>query len=291
MQKSRSLPRLEGPQKFPKIRVVHHLDPAHIALREKRLGMRLVERKDTGPKTPAEVFAAIDDMWTQRTRSGTVQERRDLLAQYMASTLDVAERGKETGTQMQQEVPQPVITIPSDPAEVFQSLDTYATNSSPRTTVEALDECSLQMAQLLEEVAKTDGVLQRDLDVLEDGQVDEKVVEETPAEVVARDPGPALLAARQVPSLFREIDAHLPRSKRRAYETLRSAGAVDIHRYIEENFEGALERRDDGVQWAHKVLFRKDRHPGQATWTRKALQMLDAEREERRLGLGLGGEY
>ncbi|CAE7509947.1 Prpf4b [Symbiodinium microadriaticum] len=291
MQKSRSLPRLPGPgqQKFPRIRVVHRLDPAHIALREQRLGIQLTEKKETRPRTPSVVFGEIEEMLAQEKISWSSKERRVLLADQMANTLDVASRGAKAAAKLNQPAPEVEIVIPKEPEEVFENLDSFVPDSVPRKLAEALDECSVSMGNLLEEVAKTDSMLQRDLES-EFWQEDEKVVEETPAEVVARDPGPALLAAREVPALFKDIEAHLPRSKRKAYETLRSAGAVDLHRYLEENFEGALERRDDGMQWVHRVMHRKDRVPGQSVWTKKAprLQLLDSERFERRLELGLG---
>ncbi|CAJ1336572.1 unnamed protein product [Effrenium voratum] len=140
------------------------------------------------------------------------------------------------------------------------------------------------------QVAHIDGVLQRDVEASEARAVRSvpELVEETPAEVVARDPGPALLAAREASSLFGEIDTVLPRSKLKAYEMLMRTGAVDVHRFVEENMQGALNRGDEGVAWVQKVLSRKDRNPGQANWTKKALSHLEQEKADRRVALGLG---
>ncbi|OLP95145.1 Retrovirus-related Pol polyprotein from transposon TNT 1-94 [Symbiodinium microadriaticum] len=78
----------------------------------------------------------------------------------------------------------------------------------------------------------------------------------------------------EVPALFKDIEAHLPRSKLRS--------AVDLHRYLEENFEGALERRDDGMRWVHRVMHRKDRVPGQSVWTKKAPRFTVEQQQQQR---------
>eukprot|EP00439_Symbiodinium_sp_Y106_P014517 s3681_g2.t1 len=238
MQKSRSLPRLPcaGESRGTLTPVV--------------LGIQLTEKKETRPRTPSVVFGEIEEMLAQEKISWSSKERRVLLADQMANTLDsllrkgrsmsklqlsarqdVASRGAKAAAKLNQPAPQVEIVIPKEPEVIFENLDSFVPDSAGshvemvdagairRKLAEALDECSVNMANLLEEVAKTDSMLQRDLesefwqDPLLSETEDEKVVEETPAEVVARDPGPALLAAREVPALFKDIEAHLPRSK------------------------------------------------------------------------------
>lgn len=296
MRKSQSLPRIPGAkrQTFPKIRVVPLHDANHIALREKRLGIQLTEK----PRklTPEEVFAEIDQMFAKQsfTREEDLQEdfqeRKLSLDRNLTFALESTKRSKEAGAMLQNDVPEPKPPEPElPPTELFQTLDDLTAVESPSRsskTTEGLEQCAEQLATLIEKVAHIDGVLQRDI---ESTEVIVSEVEDTPAEVVAKNPGPALLAAREAPTLFKELDSHIPRSKLKAYDVLLRAGAVEVHRYVEENMNSALSRRDEGCQWVSKVLNRKDRNPpGHSSWCKRALQKLEGEREDRRIQFGLG---
>lgn len=295
MQKSQSLPRIPGAkrQHFPKIRVVALNDAKHIALREQRLGIQLTEKPRK--KTPEEVLAEIDEMFLKQTLASQdvfLQEKKISLDQHFSTALEAARRTAETASMLQNDVPEPKPPEPELPAvELFQTLDDLSGIDSPSRSskaTEGLELCAEQLSTLIEKVAHTDGVLQRDI---ESSEVLISEVEETPQEVVAKNPGPALLAAREAPKLFKEIDSGIPRSKLKAYDVLLRAGAVEVHRYVEDNMNSALARRDEGVQWVSKVLTRKDRNPaGHSMWCKRALQKLESEREDRRIQFGLGSD-
>lgn len=221
-----------------------------------------------------------------------LQEKKISLDQHFSTALEAARRTAETASMLQNDVPEPKPPEPELPAvELFQTLDDLSGIDSPSRSskaTEGLELCAEQLSSLIEKVAHTDGVLQRDI---ESSEVLISEVEETPQEVVAKNPGPALLAAREAPKLFKEIDSRIPRSKLKAYDVLLRAGAVEVHRYVEDNMNSALARRDEGVQWVSKVLTRKDRNPaGHSMWCKRALQKLESEREDRRIQFGLGSD-
>lgn len=293
MQKSQSLPRLPGPQRqhFPKIHVVPLRHPQQLALREKRLGIQLTKKERK--KTPEEVFAEIDELFAKKAYADkeVMEEKQFRLERNLTTALELAHRTAEAAAMLQNDVPEPQPPEePLPPEELFQTLDDLSMVESPSRsskTVEELDLCADTMSRLIEKVAHIDGVLQAEIES-DEVNLD---IQETPAEAVAKNPGPALMAAREVPTLFKELDGHLPRSKLKAYDVLLRAGAVEIHRYVEEQMHGALDRRDDGLQWAQKVLNKKDRNPaGHSQWCKRALQKLGGEREDRRILFGLGAD-
>ncbi|CAK9079908.1 unnamed protein product [Durusdinium trenchii] len=221
----------------------------------------------------------------------SVSEKQFRLERNLTTALELAHRTAEAAAMLQNDVPEPQPPEePLPPEELFQTLDDLSMVESPSRsskTVEELDLCADTMSRLIEKVAHIDGVLQAEIES-DEVNLD---IQETPAEAVAKNPGPALMAAREVPTLFKELDGHLPRSKLKAYDVLLRAGAVEIHRYVEEQMHGALDRRDDGLQWAQKVLNKKDRNPaGHSQWCKRALQKLGGEREDRRILFGLGAD-
>eukprot|EP00435_Cladocopium_sp_Y103_P026819 s813_g6.t1 len=180
------------------------------------------------------------------------EEKKLHLDQHLSTALEAARRTAETASMLQNDVPEPKPPEPELPAvELFQTLDDLSGIDSPSRSskaTEGLELCAEQLSTLIEKVAHTDGVLQRDI---ESSEVLISEVEETPKEVVAKNPGPALLAAREAPKLFKELDSRIPRSKLKAYDVLLRAGAVEVHRYVEETSRATVSSGlfDRGRAW------------------------------------------
>eukprot|EP00931_Biecheleriopsis_adriatica_P061295 TRINITY_DN36851_c0_g1_i2.p1 TRINITY_DN36851_c0_g1~~TRINITY_DN36851_c0_g1_i2.p1 ORF type:complete len:345 (-),score=62.39 TRINITY_DN36851_c0_g1_i2:58-1038(-) len=297
------LARTSTSRRRPKYKVVPLHDAAHIALREERLKIQLTKHPEPlkyGSKDPGGLFAELDQLLDSDLRSSLegraqdkVTNRQARIEEDMREFADLAKRAGDHATFIANDVPlEPPRDPDLPPHELYERLDRMASGETPfsRKSNQELDERLEELKKLREKTTHTIDVLDADLEAINQ-QLAEAVAQEpqeTPAEFVQRNPGPALKAAYASGTLFTDIDGCIPKSKKKAREMLMRTGVLEVHKYVEDNLNMALDRKDAGKATVQKVLKNRDQVANShVAWSQRTFSALKSEIQQRRAALAL----